>query len=121
LQAFRDAHGNPTDYGDLRLRLSDFAHEELARKEIGDKGPELVVSTQQLCEYLDAAETMAGRSESLGEHSIGPGIKKRKRSETPPEEITSGDESRYVAQEERAAKRMADCDPDYEDTPTKSS
>jgi hypothetical protein len=47
-------------------------------------------------------------------------VKKRKRSKTPPEEITSGDETRYVKQEERAAKRMADEDPDYEDTSIKS-
>jgi len=64
---------------------------------------------------------MVVRSESLGERSIGPGVKKRKRSETAPEEITSGDESRYIEQEERAAKRMADGDPDYEDTSTKCS
>jgi len=81
----------------------------------------LVVTTQQLCEYLDAAETMAGPLESLGEHSIAPGLKKRKRSETPPDQITSGDEARYVKQEERAAKRMADDDPDYENTSMGSS
>jgi hypothetical protein len=51
--------------------------------------------------------------ESLGEHSIAPGLKKRKRSETPPDRITSGDEARYAEQEERAAKHMADDDPDY--------
>lgn len=55
---------------------------------------------------------MIGRSESLGAHSIGPGVKKRKRSETPPEEITSGDKSRYTEQEKRVAKRMADGDSD---------
>lgn len=64
---------------------------------------------------------MAGRSESLGEHLIGPGIKKRKRSRTPPEEITSGDEARYLEQEARAAKRMTEGDPNYEDTSTTSS
>jgi hypothetical protein len=57
---------------------------------------------------------MVNRSESLGEHLVGPGIKKRKRSETPPEEITSNDEARYVEQEERAAKRIAEDDLDYE-------
>jgi hypothetical protein len=29
---------------------------------------------------------------------------------------TSGDEARYVKQEEKAAKRVADNDPDYENT-----
>ena len=50
---------------------------------------------------------MVGQLESLGEHSIAPGLKKRKRSETPPNQITSGDEAGYVKQEERAAKHMA--------------
>jgi alkylated DNA nucleotide flippase Atl1 len=35
---------------------------------------------------------------SLGKHSIAPGLKKRKRSETPPEQIASGDEAKYVGQ-----------------------
>lgn len=51
----------------------------------------------------------------LVKHSILPGVKKRKRSETPPERIASDNEARYIEQEERAAKRMADDDPDYED------
>jgi hypothetical protein len=45
--------------------------------------------------------------------SLGNNVKKRKRSETPPEEIRSNDEARHVEQEERAAKR-ADHDMDYE-------
>lgn len=36
------------------------AYEELAHNEIGDEDREPVVSTQQLCEYRDAAETMVG-------------------------------------------------------------
>ena len=74
--------------------------DSLAQDEIGDEGRELVVSAQQLCEYLDAAETMVGQLESLGEHLIAPGLKKRKRSETPSDQITSGDEARYVEQEQ---------------------
>ena len=53
---------------------------------------------------------------SLGKHSIAPGIRKRKRSETPPEEIAPSDEAKYVDDEERAAKRLTYDDPDYEDT-----
>ncbi|CAG5188981.1 uncharacterized protein ALTATR162_LOCUS12076 [Alternaria atra] len=92
-EAFRDDDGNPTDYEGLQLRLKDFAYEELALNEIGDEDLKVGISTRQLCEYLGAAETMVNRSESLGEHSVGPGIKKRKRSETPPEEINSNDEA----------------------------
>src|SRR4051794_12355265 len=109
---FRDDHGNPTDHQGLRLWLTDFTYEELAHKEIEDEDTELVISTKQLCEYLDAAETMLNRSELLGEHALAPGVRKRKRLGTPPEEIASGDEAKYVEQEERAAKRVADQAPE---------
>jgi hypothetical protein len=88
---------------------------------MGEEDRELVVSSEQLCQYLAAAENKVWQTESLGKHSIGPGVKKRKRFPTPPEEITSSDEARYVGREERAAKRMADDDPDYEDTSMRSS
>ena len=73
------------------------------------------MSAQELCQYLAAAEDKIQGQRVLVKHSILPGVKKRKRSETPPERIASDDEVRYVEQEERAAKRMADNDPDYED------
>jgi hypothetical protein len=52
---------------------------------------------------------------SLGTHKIAPGVKKRKRSPTPEEQIHSSDKAEYVEQEKRAAKRMAEDDPDYAD------
>jgi len=64
---------------------------------------------------------MAGRLESLGEHSLAPGLKKRKRSETPPDEIASSDEAIYAEQEERTAKRMLQEDSDYEGSPIQDS
>lgn len=86
---------------------------------LGREDRELVVSAQQLCQYLAAAEGKV-RLRSLGKHSIAPGIKKRKRPETPPDQITSDDEARYVEQEERVAKRIAGDDPDYENLSIKS-
>ena len=80
----------------------------------------MIVSSEQLCQYLTAAESKVQQTESLGKHSIGPGVKKRKRSPTPQEEITSSDEARYAEREERAVKHMADDDPDYEDTSIRS-
>jgi hypothetical protein len=80
-----------------------------------------VVSAQQLCQYLTAAETKVRQLGSLGKHSMAPGLKKRKRSETPPDHIASGDEAKYVDQEERALKRMADDDLEYENTSMISS
>ncbi|KEF50867.1 uncharacterized protein A1O9_13079 [Exophiala aquamarina CBS 119918] len=115
-EAFRDDQGNPVDHPGLRLQLRDFAHEELAYDEIEDEDRELVVSAQQLCQCLTAAETKVHPLRSLGKHSIAPGIKKRKRSETPPEGMASGDEARYVEQEQRAAQRMAHGDSDCEET-----
>ncbi|KAK2765091.1 hypothetical protein FQN54_008790 [Arachnomyces sp. PD_36] len=120
LIVFRDEQGNPTRHPGLRLQLRDFAYEELAEDEIGEEKRELVVSTQELCQYLAAAETKVQQLSSLGKHSIAPGVKKRKRSETPPDQITSGDEARYIEQEERTAKRVEGDDSDYEDTSIKS-
>lgn len=56
-EAFCDNQGNPTNYPGLRLKLTDFTYEELAQGEIKDQDLELVVSAQQLCQYLTAAET----------------------------------------------------------------
>jgi hypothetical protein len=104
-QAFRDGVGKPTNHRGLRLQLSDLLTKNLHKKN---------------CNCLAAAEAMEGRSESLSEHSIPPGLKKRKRSETPPDQMTSGDEAKYVEKEGRAAKRMAEGDSDYENASVKS-
>jgi hypothetical protein len=51
---------------------------------------------------------------ALGKHVFAMEVKKRKRSETPPEEIRADDEVRFAEQEERTAKRV-DYDIDYEE------
>ena len=51
---------------------------------------------------------MIGQLDLLGEHAIAPRLKKRKQSETPPNQITSSDKAGYIKQEERAAKRIAE-------------
>lgn len=113
-ETFRDSHGNATDHPGLRLRLSDFAYKGLVQNEIGDQDEDLVVSAQQLCQFLSAAEIKSHQKGFLGKDPIAPGVKKRKRSESPIEEVASGDERRYVNQVERVAKRMAEVDPDYQ-------
>jgi hypothetical protein len=87
---------------------------------MGNQDRELIVSTEKLCQFLAAAEVKIHQRGSLSKDSLAPGVKKRKRSETPPEEITSGDEAKYVAQEKKVAKRVAESDPDYKDPSTKS-
>ena len=96
--------------------MSDFACEELTQNGISAGDGEVFLSTQQLCRYLAAAEDKTQGKRTLVKHSILPGVKKRKRSETPPERMASDDETKYVEQEERAAKRMADNDLDYKGT-----
>jgi hypothetical protein len=75
------------------------------------------ISGSKLCEYLNAAGSK--EEKALGKHVFAMEVKKRKRSETPPEEIRAGDEARYAKEEERAAKRV-DHDVDYEQSSTKS-
>jgi hypothetical protein len=89
---------------------------ELTKDVIRGEGQEITVSAQELCQYHAAAEDKIRRQRALVRHSILPGVKKRKRSKTPPEMIAPGDEAKYIEQEERVAKRMADGDPDYQDT-----
>ncbi|KAL5399739.1 hypothetical protein PMIN02_000443 [Paraphaeosphaeria minitans] len=111
-QAFRDDEGNPVDQPGLRLRLSDFTYEGLAQKELGDEDTEIYISGTQFCQHLDAADSQV--KQALGEQALAKEVRKRKRSETPPEEIGSSDEARYAEQEKRAAKR-ADHDMNYND------
>jgi hypothetical protein len=85
---------------------------------MGDEDIDIYISGIQLCQYLDAADSQVERA--LGEQSLAQEVKKRKRSETPPEEIRAGDEARYAEQEERAAKR-AYHDIDYEDKSSSKS
>ncbi|KAF2726979.1 hypothetical protein EJ04DRAFT_539181 [Polyplosphaeria fusca] len=105
-EPFRDDRGMPTAHPGLRLRLSDFAYEELAQEEIGENDQDLMVSAEQLCDYLTAAEKKVQQLGSLGKHSIAPRVKKRKRSETPPEEITSSDEARYILRKRRGRRSV---------------
>ncbi|KAF2021774.1 hypothetical protein BU24DRAFT_457712 [Aaosphaeria arxii CBS 175.79] len=95
-EAFRDDEGNAVDHPGICLRLSDFTCERLARGEMGDEDEDVGISESKLRRAL--------RTEPLGNHA-----KKQERSETPPEEVTPGDEAGHAKEEERASKR-ADLD-----------
>jgi hypothetical protein len=120
-EAFRDEQGNPTTHPGLRLQLADFACEELTKDVIEEGKREVILSTRELCDYLSAAEDKMCREGSLVRHSIPAGVKKRKRSITPPDVMVSADEAKYVEEEEREAKRVAWNDSDYENTSSNSS
>ncbi|KAI1667407.1 hypothetical protein L13192_08116 [Pyrenophora tritici-repentis] len=95
-EVFRDASGNTTNSPGLHLHLRDFAHEELVQEQLGNQDEEIHISSQQLCQFLDAAERRVRlQSGLLTRNIIPPSITKRRRSETPPEEIGSEDEVRY--------------------------
>ncbi|KAF2729083.1 hypothetical protein EJ04DRAFT_502924 [Polyplosphaeria fusca] len=120
-ETFRDENGNPADHTGLRLRLRDFAHKGLVQDIMESEDQELAISAQQLCDFLTLAEAKVERKGSLSKDSLDPGVKKRKRLETPPEEIALEDEAKYIESEQRAAKRVADADSDYENLSYKSS
>jgi hypothetical protein len=85
---------------------------------MGELDREIIISAQQLCQYLTRAETWVHRQQigSLSESSIPPGVKKQKTPESSPEQINSDDETRYIDQERTAARRMEKDDLDYVDT-----
>ena len=121
IKAFRDDQGNATNHPGLQLHLSDFAHKGLVHEEMEDLDQELIISARQLCEFLDAAEVKVLQKGLLSKDILPVGVKKRKRSETPLEEIAFSDEARYIQQEERAEKRIAESDSDYKNISAKSS
>ena len=55
---------------------------------MGDGDTDIYVSRIQHCQYLDAADSKVERA--LGEQSLAKDVKKRKRSETLPEDIRAG-------------------------------
>jgi hypothetical protein len=85
-----------------------------------DEDTAINISSIQLCQYLAAAERKGWRAQSLVKHSLAHGIEKKKRSKSPPEEITSVDEARYIEDEQRATKRTA-CHDNYVDTSSTES
>jgi len=105
-QAFRDEQGNPTNHSGLQLQLFDFACDELTEHKFDSGVRKIIVPTQELCQYLMAAESTIRRQDALVKHDLVPGVRKRRRSEMPHEEMTSSDEARGESkrreQEERA-------------------
>jgi hypothetical protein len=52
---FRDDNGDPTHHPGLTLKLSDFADGE-PTESLVPEGPQIHLSTEQLCEYLAMGE-----------------------------------------------------------------
>lgn len=73
----------------------------------------MVISTQQLCEFLDLAEARMSVLKSFSSRPPTSQIQREWGSEPPPEELTLSDEARYVEDEKKVAKTIEDSDPDY--------
>ncbi|TKA60111.1 hypothetical protein B0A49_13401 [Cryomyces minteri] len=114
-QVIRNEDGTPSSGPGLSLRLHDFANEELT-EDLRHEAQKISISSEKLCAYLANAERFNSRLPPTfrSKHRVKAGVIKRRRSETPPVTITSDDEARYQKEEERAAKRVALHDPEYE-------
>ncbi|KAJ5949951.1 hypothetical protein N7454_001535, partial [Penicillium verhagenii] len=89
---FRTDAGTPAERTALRLSLRDFATEELSQGLTG-LDQEILITAEQLCSFLASAESrqqaQTHRQGSLNQ--VRPGVLKRRRPETPPEQLSSED------------------------------
>ncbi|KGO78440.1 hypothetical protein PITC_069030 [Penicillium italicum] len=92
-QTFRTSDGHPVEEAALRLMLKDFGTEELTRGR-PELNQEVTISSEQLCCFLSEAEARQKvYTRRVGsKNKVLPGAKKRRRSETPPDHLSS-DES----------------------------
>lgn len=110
-EVFRDDDGNPVDSPGIQLRLSDFACKTLVEMDLKDENADICISGKELCAYVDEAED---ESEGLGvTDPPNDRITMRIRSLTPPEQLNSDDEARFVLDEAEAEARQDDEDPGY--------
>lgn len=103
-QPFQTDSGLPTEGTVLRLSLKDFATEELARGHVGlDR--EILITSKQLCDFLLSAEArQQAQTQQQGSiNRIRPGALKRRRPQTPPEQLSSEDEGSI--ERKRGSKR----------------
>jgi hypothetical protein len=98
----------------IRLQFQDFADEKIA-KDIRTDNREIFISAGTLCLYLADAETCdRGPSPTpRSKSTIKANAVIHDRSETPPDTLTSDEETKYQQEEDRAAKRAALKDPEY--------
>ncbi len=115
-QIFRNDDGTPSDdpNSGLRLSLGDFAAEALT-DQFNDLNDDILISSQDLCKYLDDAERRASTvRQKKGVVNPKPAqLTKRRRQSTPPDDLDEAREQRFRDEEERARKRRAQDDSSY--------
>lgn len=87
----------------LCLRLEDFAHEKTCRT-FQDIDKDIIVTSDELFQYLKQAEAIVKMTES-SHLSQTPRLKKRRRTQTPEEQLDDRDEDAYAEDEEHISKR----------------
>jgi hypothetical protein len=100
----------------LQLHLSDFAYEEVVQEDLGDQNRQIHISGQQLCQFLAAAEEIVQKAKIVKGRLLPPGIRKRRRSDTPPDKVTLSDQAKEEEHERKVARRIEAQDPDYKDS-----
>jgi hypothetical protein len=107
--AFRTDDGQPVESTSLRLMLKDFATEELTRN-CPNLDQEVVISSEDLCGFLADAEKRqtAQERQSGSVNRLSPGVRKRRRSETP-----DGVSSDAEADPEDNARKRSRYESDY--------
>lgn len=103
-QPFRTDSGLPVEGGLIQLSLEDFATEDLCRGRAGlDR--QILITSEQLCDFLSSAEARQ-QTQTQFQGSINrvrPGVLKRRRPHTPPEQPSSEDDG--SVEKERESKR----------------
>jgi hypothetical protein len=112
-QEFRDKAGavNTSPKAGLHLQLSNFAPNVIVREYANLRG-EIFISCQQLSEFLSSSESKAAKKkQGTGRVDTSQaGVKKRRRTETPPDELDTEDEKYFESLELRASKRADEGD-----------
>jgi hypothetical protein len=108
---FRTDDGLSTG-GGLRIPLKHFATEDITQHN-KNLNQDIHITSSQLCEFLLHAEN-AERMQTLHEGSarqLRPGTRKRRRPQTPPEQLGSGDESIGARREDKRGRLSSDFRP----------
>jgi hypothetical protein len=115
-QIFRDEDGVPNlDPGaGLHLRLEDFATEALVET-YEDLEGHIFIPSNALCAYLDRAENREStiKQERGVVKPLKSNVRKRRRQSTPPEELQSDRETRFLQDEHKASQRSMRDDLSY--------
>lgn len=114
LQIFQDTNGDPKSTGELRLRLRDFAAEDVPGS-VETLQQEIFITAERLCELLAEAEKQLSivNQGTQKVTTTKAWTKKRRRERTPTEELEERDEKRFQVMEEKEQAGVSGYDTSY--------